>query len=88
MNANPVYPIVNVGLGKWRAAWDGRFVYSPAPYNILYDHLKDPHEINNLFAARESQEQRKHMHDLLVKTSQEIQDPMAAELQRLPALTR
>ncbi len=71
-----------IGLGKWRAAWDGRFVYSPEPYNILYDHRSDPHEMNNLFTAPESQGQKKRLHELLVKVAQEVQDPMAAELRR------
>ena len=36
--------------------------------------------MNNLFAAPESQGQKKRLHELLVKVAQEIQDPMAAEL--------
>jgi arylsulfatase A-like enzyme len=72
-----------IGLGKWRAAWDGRFVYSPEPYSILYDHRTDPYEMNNLHAAPESQAQKKRLHELLVKVALEIKDPMVGELRRM-----
>jgi arylsulfatase A-like enzyme len=82
-DAGPRHEAIWIGLGKWRAVWDGRFVYSPGPYNILYDHQADPYEMNNLYNAPESQAQRKRLHELLVKVAQEINDPMAAELLRI-----
>jgi arylsulfatase A-like enzyme len=40
-----------IGLGNWRAAWDGQFIYSPEPFRVLYDQRNDPHELNNLNTA-------------------------------------
>jgi arylsulfatase A-like enzyme len=36
------------GLG-WRAVWDGRYIFSRGKYQVLYDHQKDPHEMENLY---------------------------------------
>jgi arylsulfatase A-like enzyme len=73
-----------IGLSRWRAAWDGRFVYSPAPYNILFDQREDPHEMNNLFGSPGSREQQRRLHDLLLRIAREAGDPMAAELAGAP----
>jgi arylsulfatase A-like enzyme len=76
----PKHDAIWIGLRGWRAAWDGRFLYSPAPYNILYDHQTDPYEMNNLFLVAGSLVQRQRMRELLNRTAEEIEDPMAAEL--------
>jgi len=76
----PRHEAIWIGLGKWRAVWDGRFLYSPEPFNILYDHQNDPYEMRNLFAAAENQPHKKRMHELLVRLAEKIEDPLAPQL--------
>ncbi len=77
-----------LGLGSlrrgrlWRAVWDGRYIFSPLGYKILYDHKEDPHEMNNLFDSAEHKDVKKRMADLLISLSKETEDPMLEEVKK------
>ncbi|MCX7014290.1 MAG: sulfatase-like hydrolase/transferase [Candidatus Sumerlaeota bacterium] len=72
-----------IGLGSWRAVWDGRYVYSPAPFNILYDHDSDPCEVKNLLGDPASQAEQQRLHALLTRLAREVEDPLAPELDKM-----
>ena len=73
-----------IGLGQWRAAWDGRYVYARGDkFNHLFDHERNPHELNNLLESPKHQKQVKRMHELLLKLAKRVEDPMLVELRKI-----
>jgi len=73
-----------IGLGQWRAAWDGRYVYARGDkFNHLFDHESDPHELDNLLESPKHQKQVKRMHGLLLKLAKRAEDPMLLELRKI-----
>ena len=77
-----------MGLRDWRAVWDGRYLYSPEPYNILYDHKTDPYETTNLVGSPEHEADQKRMHDLLVLLAKNNGDPMCEQLRTMTLSNR
>ncbi len=73
-----------IGLGSWRAAWDGRYIYARGvPFNHLYDHETDPHETKNLLRVHEHRKTRRRMHRLLLKLAKQVDDPMLKKLKAI-----
>jgi arylsulfatase A-like enzyme len=60
----------------WRAVWDGRYIYSPGKFNILYDHQTDPHETRNLIHSNAHTNIVKRMRLLLLAMAEKTGDPM------------
>lgn len=60
----------------WRAVWDGRWLYSPAPYDLLFDHETDPYELENLYADPSHREQRTRMAAMLARVAAAAGDPI------------
>ena len=61
---------------RWRAVWDGRYIFSPVgAFNILYDHKDDPYEMSNLFNSSEHTEAKARMCNLLVGLAEKTEDP-------------
>jgi arylsulfatase A-like enzyme len=73
---------IYMGLGGvsskngWRAVWDGRYVYSPIGFNILYDHKNDPYEMKNLIDSADYKKERKRLDALMLKLARKTEDPM------------
>lgn len=70
------------GKNGWRAVWDGRFVYCPFHFNILYDHKDDPYEMKNLIDSAAFASERKRLGDLMVTLAEKTRDPMLAEVKK------
>jgi arylsulfatase A-like enzyme len=85
LNGNgPSNEAVWLGLRGWRAAWDGRYVYSRGKQtNHLYDHQADPHEMKNLIASPDHGALRRRMHTKLLKVAEGAEDPMLGELRAM-----
>lgn len=64
------------GKNGWRALFDGRYIYAPFRFNILYDIQNDPFEMNNLFDKPESNELKKQLGKKLVELARNTKDPM------------
>lgn len=71
------------GKDGWRAVWDGRYVFSPIRFNILYDHQTDPYEMNNLFDSAEHDQVRRRLTSLILKMAKETEDPMLPLLEKV-----
>lgn len=80
---------IYLGLGGvsrkdgWRAVWDGKYIYSPTRFNILYDHTNDPFEMNNLFSSREHRQTRQRLDGLLLQMARQTDDPMLPVLEKV-----
>jgi arylsulfatase A-like enzyme len=61
--------------GRWRGIWDGRWVYAPLGYRVLFDHAADPYERANRFSAKRYVQQRKRMHERMVEMARDRADP-------------
>jgi arylsulfatase A-like enzyme len=82
--AGPRHEAIWIGLGDWRAAWDGRWLYARGgKYRLLYDHETDPHEMNNLFDDSSYAKTRMRMHRLLVELAEKAEDPLLAKLRTM-----
>jgi len=79
----PAHEGVWIGLSKWRAAWDGRYVYSPLGFNHLYDLETDPYEMKNLMNSPEHKEVRQRMQALLIKLAERAEDPLLDSLRAI-----
>ena len=64
----------------WRVVWDGRYVYSPLGYNVLYDHQTDLYEMNNLFNLPEHAAVRRRMCQLLAELAEKTEDPLLPQV--------
>ncbi len=64
----------------WRGVWDGRYVFSPLGYNVLYDHQADPYEMNNLFDSPEHAAVRRRMCQLLAELAEKTEDPLLPQV--------
>jgi arylsulfatase A-like enzyme len=79
----PRQEAVWLGLGRWRAVWDGRYIYAQGGgYNHLYNHDEDPHEIHNLLGSPSHKDTEARLHALLVKLAERTEDPMLPELRK------
>ena len=80
----PRNEVVYLGLGRperaWRAVWDGRYVYSPLGYEVLYDHQEDPHEMDNRFDDDGFGDVRERLGKAMVKIAEETGDPLLDDL--------
>jgi arylsulfatase A-like enzyme len=80
----PKNEAVWIGLGNWRAVWDGRYVYARGSgFNHLFDHSADPHELTNLIDSREARREKLRLHKLLIELSEKAEDPMLPKLKTL-----
>ena len=70
---------------RWRGIWDGRWLYAPLGYQVLYDHRDDPHEQYNRFRAKAHAAQRKRLHTLMVAIAKHRDDPELVAVQRARA---
>ncbi len=64
------------GSQGWRGVWDGRYIYSPQQFNILYDHQTDPHETRNLINSQIHTDILKKMKHSLLTMAEKTGDPM------------
>jgi arylsulfatase A-like enzyme len=64
------------GKNGWRALFDGRYIYAPIRFNVLYDIKDDPFEENNLFNKPESLQLKKQLGQKLVELARRTEDPM------------
>jgi arylsulfatase A-like enzyme len=65
----------------WRAVWDGRYIYAPGKFHVLYDHQEDPHEMKNLLRRPEYADVRKRLNALLLRLAERTKDPFLPYLQ-------
>lgn len=66
---------------EWRAIWDGRFVYAPyGPYPIMYDHHRDLHELDNIYANPAYEPDRIRLTAQLLELADQAADPLVPEL--------
>ena len=63
------------GQGHWRGVWDGRWVYAPLGFKVLYDHEADPYELKNRFHAKSLAPERERLHTLMVALAKHYGDP-------------
>ncbi len=64
----------------WRAVWDGRYVFCPLGFQILYDHQTDPYEMNNLFDLPEHAAVRRRMEKVLISLAEKTEDPLLPQV--------
>lgn len=59
-----------MGMRGWDGCYDGRYIYSQGNDNVLYDHARDPHELNNLIdqAPELVARQRTELHTVMRET--------------------
>jgi len=80
----PRNDVVYLGLGRperaWRAVWDGRYVYSPLGYEVLYDHQEDPYEMSNRFEDGSFGDVRERLGKALVRIAEETEDPLLGDV--------
>ena len=82
--SGPKNPGVWIGLGNWRAVWDGRYVYARGGgYNHLFDHERDPYELTNLIESPDYSSERARLHQLLVQLAEKAEDPMLDQLRNM-----
>ncbi|GAG47082.1 unnamed protein product, partial [marine sediment metagenome] len=63
----PENKAVWIGLDKWSAVWDGRYLYARGPkYNLMYDHVTDPYELNDLMKSSKYKKEKQKMHENLL----------------------
>jgi len=75
-----------IGLAKgskaWRGVYDGRYLYSTLGWPVLYDHMTDPYEMNNLYDSEEHAELKARLHQLTIEKAQEFEDPAIRSLKK------
>jgi len=67
----------------WRAVWDGRYIYAPGKFHVLYDHQEDPHEMKNLINLPQYADVRKRLDALLLHLAERTQDPFLPHLRNI-----
>jgi arylsulfatase A-like enzyme len=81
----PDQPYIYMGLhnnhNAWRAVWDGQHLLSMLDYKLLYDHYKDPDELENLYQDPASGNKRKELESVLIKMARETGDPILPRLE-------
>jgi len=67
----------------WRAVWDGRYVYSPGIFDVLYDHQEDPYEMRNLIDLPDYADVRSRLATLLLRLAERTRDPFLPHLRNM-----
>jgi arylsulfatase A-like enzyme len=65
---------------EWRAIWDGRFIYSPYGRQIMYDHHRDSHELNNVYADSAYGDDRVKLASDLLRLAAQTSDPLLGSM--------
>ena len=66
----PENPATFICRPTWEAVWDGRYLYSPGEYNVLYDHQNDPFEMENLIDSDAHRFEKERLHALMTTLSE------------------
>jgi len=71
---------------KWRAIWDGRFVYETyGPSHTMFDHHKDSHELNNLYTDAAYKHERIRLASRTLELAVRTADPLEPNLRQFLA---
>ncbi len=81
----PNQPYLYMGLhdkhNAWRAVWDGKYLLSTLDYQLLYDHSRNPYELDNLYENPAFNEKRKEYESILINLAKETGDPILPRLE-------
>jgi len=75
-----IYMGLHNNHNAWRGVWNGRYLLSMLDYQLFYDHVTDPGELNNLYQNPNYAEKRKELESVLMGLAEKTGDPILPRL--------